>query len=425
MPQPRRTAPAPRPIFKPRNVVMLAALLLFAARLAYLQWLSPYGLAPDEAQYWSWLMHPAASYLTKPPLTTWLMGLSTGMLGHTLIGVKIFAIASQSFCAVLGFLIAEKLAQTAQFKTPHIAGYWAFALLATTPILAAGGLIMSPDALLLPLWLTATLLAIHLTHTHSTKLSHWLLLGLIIGLAGLAKYTAALFFPLFALYFIIQNKHLVYPLTRASVNPLIRLPILPFLAAGTLALALQTPVIWWNATHGAAGLAHVAWQTDGGGDTRHGGLLTLLDFLAAQALIIGPLAFPLAIAALIQLRHTIRKNPSWLLLATLALPIFLLFTAMNLLSKVQPNWPLLGSIPLLLFLALFLAQNPNKWLHRTAIAALVINTILSVMLMDTNTFRAAGLLPLKAKLNPTKDLLGWPELAPQLQQTLAKCRPKL
>ncbi len=221
-------------------LAVFITLALLAARSAYLLWFNPYGLGPDEAQYWHWLTHLQGSYLTKPPLTTWLMGLSTALLGDTPLGVRLFALAGQAAVALLAYAIAFR---TAPEKSRQAAAWLAFGLVSTAPMVAAGGLLMSPDAVLTPLWLAATYVLIRSglpEDTQKLPLKPWLAIGLLIGFAGLAKYTAALFFPLVGLYLLLFRR-------SAFRQPAIYL-------SGMLALLMQAPVIWWNATNGWAGL---------------------------------------------------------------------------------------------------------------------------------------------------------------------------
>jgi dolichol-phosphate mannosyltransferase len=158
------------------------------------------------------------------------------------------------------------------------------------PLVAGGGLSMAPDILLLPLWMGALLALVRAANAAPARAlcwPRWLLIGTLIGLAGLAKYTAALFFPLLFI-FILWHKRAWLKAPQPYV-------------AGLLALLMQAPVLYWNATHGWAGLHHLLWQA--AGDDRHGGLATLLDFAGGQALVLGPLALFVLLGAWDWLEH--------------------------------------------------------------------------------------------------------------------------
>ena len=376
-------------------MVQLSAMLLLL-RVFYLVWFTPYGLAPDEAQYWSWLQHNDLSFLTKPPLTTWVMGLSTWLLGNTLLGVKWFALLGQLAVPLLGAALAREAA-TATHKGQ--AGWWAFGLLTTLPLVAAGGLIMAPDALLLPLWLAGLLVLIRAVDVPPARAlcwGRWVLLGVMIGLAGLAKYNAGLFFPLLGLYLLWQQ-----PIWLRKPQPY---------AAGLIALAMQVPVIYWNFTNDFAGIKHVLWQAEG--DSRHGGLESLADFIGSQALVLGPLGLMVLMGGWLwaakQAKQAKAKTPPRIaLLLVFTLPIFILFVGQSLTGKVQANWPLLATVPGLVLAAVWLAQvKLKRWGIGLLALGLVLNMGLSGALYNTTLLRP--LLPLKT--DPTKDLFGWAEM---------------
>lgn len=406
------------------DIALLASIsgLLLLLRLFYLAFLTPYGLAPDEAQYWHWLAHNDWSFLTKPPLTTWAIGLSTFLLGDTLIGVKLFALLGQLAMPVIGFLMARDIAGRA-------AGWWAFALFSAVPLVAAGGLIMSPDALLVPLWMAALYSVIRALNAPSDPRAlcwgRWLLIGAMIGLAGLAKYSAAFFYPLLFAYLLASKRGwdwLMKPQIWVS---------------GLLALAFQLPVLLWNLRHDWVGVTHVLWQTDGGGDSRHGGMGTFFEFLGSQAGVLGPLVFALLLAAwVVSIRALDTRAPDAgrkggrdqriKLLVLFTLPLFAGFAAMTFHAKVQANWPVLGTLPALVLLAVWLGRDAGKAaagekprrLGRFAAVAVALSALLSVLMMDVPFFRAVGIVPLSAKADPTKDLQGWPQLGSLLGVTL-------
>lgn len=372
------------------GLVLALSALLLVLRAGYVGWVSPYGLAPDEAQYWTWLTHNDWSFLTKPPLTTWLMGVSTSIFGQTMLGVKAFALLGQVVTAVLGFALARVAAPEANRRA---AGWWAWALLTSAPLISAGGLIMSPDAVLLPLWLGAILLVAMKAKGEALGARWWLAIGVLVGLAGLAKYSAALFAPLL-LVFVLGWK-------RAWLKD-------PALwGAGLVALLMQVPVLIWNAQHDWVGIAHVLWQTDGGGDNRHGGVKSLLEFLGSQALVLGPVVFGLVLAAWAQMgRKTQAVRVVWMF----SLPIFAFFVLMTLHGKVQANWPVLGAVGGLIYVAVWVAQRRQTWVVWLAVGGVALNVFLSAVMLDTAAFRAWGLFPVAAKNDPTKDLRGWPEM---------------
>ncbi|MCP5405850.1 MAG: glycosyltransferase family 39 protein [Pseudomonadaceae bacterium] len=376
--------------------VWAAALLL--ARIIYVQWLMPYGLGPDEAQYWHWTSHMDWSYLTKPPLTTAAIAVGTGFFGETMLGVKIFALLGQSIVPLVGFAMAGMVAGVG-------AAWLAFWLLATVPLVAVGGLLMSPDALLLPLWMFALFILFLSTQQDKLKWCCWSMIGVLIGLAGLAKYTAALFYPLLLVFMLVERRDWL-----KQPQPYV---------AGLISLVLQAPVLWWNWQHDWAGLHHLLWQADGGGDGRHGGVGTLLEFLGGQLLVVGPLTFVLLLAVWGRSVAVYKRlEPQMRLLLWFTLPVFAVFALQTLNAKVQPNWPLLATVPALVLLAVLVAGRWRK-LRPLLVAGIILNVLASLVMHDTFLLRRVGLeTPYKA--DPTKDLRGWPEMGQLLDLQLAR-----
>lgn len=395
----------PRTLTEGWGLVWLLTLAVLLVRVAYVQFYHPYGLAPDEAQYWSWLSHNDWSFLTKPPLTTWLIGASTAVFGHTLLGVKFFALLGQAAVSVLGYAIARKVAG-------RQAGWWAWILLTTAPLISGGGLIMSPDAILLPLWLGAMLCVVRAFSVSDDKAlcwGRWLIVGGLIGLAGLAKYSAAAFYPLLAVFLLVfKREWLLRPQIWVS---------------GLVALVFQLPVLIWNIQHDWVGLGHVLWQAGGANDGRHGGLATFAEYLGGQALVLGPVVFGFVLWALTRCAQRADLATRWLVWVVAA--ILAAFAVLSFTTKVQANWPALGSVVALVVAAIWLAKagqgrGRQWWVLWVVGFGIVLNSLLSVMLMDTYRARHIGMLPLKAKNDPTKDLRGWADMGGMLGLMLYK-----
>jgi 4-amino-4-deoxy-L-arabinose transferase-like glycosyltransferase len=392
-----QTKEAEGPVVSDWKLAFVLAAGLLLARTLYIWLVCPYALGPDEAQYWHWSLHPDWSYVTKPPLTTSAIWLATKILGQNEFAVRLFALFGQTALLLTGFALARMLGGP---NGKRAAGWWAFALLATAPVTAFGGLFMAPDVLLLPLYLAAlTLLAMQLTHERRNR---WLLIGALVGLAGLAKYSAAFFYPLAGLYALIWRRQWL-------LNPW-------FYISGLIALALQTPVIYWNLAHHLEGLQHVAWQANAH-DARHGNLGTILNFLLGQLAIFGPIVFALMAAAVTAaVRHTQRLKPLQGLLFIFIVPLFLAFTLENLVSKVQPNWPILATIPAVILLAAWLPTQ-NAFVKKTAIVGVVFNALLSLLLSNALWFGFPSLI------KPLREMLGVREIANMTAYILTKLDP--
>jgi 4-amino-4-deoxy-L-arabinose transferase-like glycosyltransferase len=135
------------------------------------------------------------------------------------------------------------------------------------------GIGLLPDSLLMLLSLALLRQTLRLMQPLPTNRPHdWLLLGLLLGLAGLSKYTAILAAVAVALCLLLTHGW--------------RLLRQPWLwAAALLALQLVTPVLVWNAQHQWLSFAYQAQH--GAGDGWQ--LRQLLVFVLLQLLTYGPL----------------------------------------------------------------------------------------------------------------------------------------
>lgn len=241
----------------------LAALVFLAAKLALLALLPPF---MDETYYWLWGQHPALSYFDHPPLVGWTQGLA-GVFGWTLFGLRVMVLAT----------LAGDLALLAAFAR-HSGGegwralFWpSAALLGATPVFFGLTNLALPDHLLI----FFTLLAVYAFQRFGASDAdgaprwRWLYLtALAIGLATLSKYTGVLLAGGIGLTVLLTPR-----LRRLFASP-------HFYFAIALALALQTPVLWWNLAHGMASFEFILGGRRSFGGFRPSGLAGYLGGIA-------------------------------------------------------------------------------------------------------------------------------------------------
>lgn len=204
---------------------------LLALRAAYLV---PADLILDEMYYWNYAQHMALSFLDHPPLTAWLIGAGTALLGDGGAGVRVGAFG----CGLVMLVYAYRYGAAVGGKTQ---GLVVAMLSLVLPALFAAGFLMTPDAPLLAAGTAATY------YLHRALVGGqaraWYGAGIAGGLALLAKYTAVLLAP----------AALVYLLLDARARVWLRRPQ-PWAAVGLAALVFS-PVLVWNAQHEWASFA--------------------------------------------------------------------------------------------------------------------------------------------------------------------------
>ena len=276
-------------------------------------------LAPDEAYYWVWSRALAPGYLDHPPMVALWIRAGTLLAGDTPLGIRLLGPLSVALASIL-------LADAGELLLPgRRAGLLAASLLNATLLFGAGAVIMTPDTPLLFFWTCCLCAAARWLRGGNT--AWWLAVGLAAGLALSSKYTAAL------LWFGIGLWLLATPaLRRFLLRPA------PWLGA-LLGLAVFSPVLAWNASHGWASFAKQGGRVAAWDPARAMGFLG--ELAAAQAGLATPLVFLLCMAGILVAVHRAwrTREPGWTLLAALTLPPILLFVQHALGDRVQGNWP--------------------------------------------------------------------------------------
>ncbi len=243
----------------------LTVLLLFALHLGLG---AAVGLSVDEAHYALYAAHPALSYFDHPPMVGWvqwpLVALHAPDAVLRLVPGLLWLGTVWGVYRLTWRLSASNAAQASQ---------WAVVTLLLAPLLHILGIGLLPDTLLMAL----TIAVMHQTLTlmeapASDRIAPWLVLGFLLGLAGLSKYTAV--FAAVAVAACLLAAHGV----RLLGNPRLWL-------AGLVAMGVISPVLVWNVqnhwvsfayqlNHGAGG----TWQAR-----------QVVQFLVLQIAAFGPL----------------------------------------------------------------------------------------------------------------------------------------
>ncbi len=412
---------------------LLALVLILgsgALRIVYLVHDFPLDLSPDEAHYWDWSRHLDWSYYSKGPLVAWLIRASCALLGDWSIALSGNEMAAVRLPAVLCgslTLLGLYLLTLRAYQSDKLAlGVVTIAL--TLPVFAAGSLLMTIDAPYVCCWTWALVLAHRLLFPSRPEASLrasgvlWLLLGLVMGLGILAKYTMVLFIPSLGLFLLFSRRH--------------RLLLLrPAFWSGLLVAALCClPVLVWNAEHDWVTFRHVGKQAGVQGESALN-WLGPLDYLAGQlALLLGFWFIPYAWSVGTSALQRTADNGQRAFLLCLSAPMFMIFLAFSLKTKVQLNWPVTAYLSGLVLAAGWLARqwvSPVvwwRWLSRgTIVFASLLGLGITVLMHHTEwlyplTTHHSPLIPYHSQLtnprrwDPTCRLRGWRILAAEVER---------
>lgn len=344
----------------------------------------------DEAYYTMWSAFLQPGYLDHPPVIALFIWLGRFMAGEGVLGVRLIAL-------VAGVVTLAALYRTTRLLT---AGRGAAALaivLYCLTLQAAIGFVATPDAPSTLFWTLAHWAA---AEAIVRKQPHWwLAVGLFAG-AGLAsKYTNAWFGIGLVLFLF------------ATPEGRTQLKTWQLWAGGLLALAVFSPVLWWNWQHDwRSFLFQGARLTDGDGL----GIGPLFfEFLASQAIAMGPvLAVCSGAAAIAWLTGKRSRRAAIALPIVTSAPILLYFSWHSLHDRVQVNWtqPVLPVLAILA--ALFIAAIHRQWMRRTVI---VLHTAMGAAFILV-AIGQATLHPLELGIaDRTRMLRGWDDLAAQIR----------
>jgi hypothetical protein len=357
------------------------------------------GLTGDEAHYALYGAHLALSYYDHPPLVGWIQAPLVALDAPD----GVLRLIPQALWVLTALFIHDTARRLHTLLVPAsgsaaAAGWWAVLAYTLAPLLHVLGIGLVPDTLLMfftaaLLWQTLRLL----DEALAARVREWLLLGALLGLAGLAKYTAV-FAALPALACLLA----------AHGPALLRRPG-PWLAA-LLAALLVLPVFVWNAQHGWISFAYQL-RHGKGGDWQAGQVLV---FLLAQALL-----YPLFIWGAAGLRHKVlggfgldRSHASWLL-AFFALPVAVLAWmsggGSSLPHWAAPAWVALAPLAGLGLASLWAGGRRTGIIVVGGLQAFITVTLYGLMLLAGPPWMA-GEAPGSEEpemLNPFTDFYGW------------------
>jgi 4-amino-4-deoxy-L-arabinose transferase-like glycosyltransferase len=418
---------------------LLAACLILGAaalHLAYLACHGPLDLAPDEAHYWDWSRpeHLDWSYYSKGPLVAYLIrggcalagSWSEAHTGNLALAVRLPAIVCGSL------LLASLYVLTVQVYRREALALAVVALALTLPLIAVGSSLMTIDAPYTCCWGWALVLG-HRAFFRGSKWA-WPVLGVVLGLGMLAKYTMIVWIPSAALFLLATPAH----------RPLLwkRGFWITVAVAGFCCL----PILIWNAQHDWVTFRHVlglsglksTGETPDPPPRIH--WLGPLRYLGGQCALLLVYWFVVWAAAMIAHRPGRESDAGVLYLWWLSAPMFLLFLAFS--PKTdggEMNWPVTAYLSGLVLAAAWLARqfdDPRRWYRRlTAInlgLACALGLAVTLFMHYSDLLypllsRLAGpptpsnLFPLR-RFDPTCRLRGWRTVAAEVDRLRALLR---
>lgn len=377
-------------LFDPSHPTWFQLLSFLVAKMLLL-FLLVYGLGicltPDEAQYWTWSQQLDWGYYSKPPAIAWQIWLGTSLFGNTEFGVRFL---SAVFGIGLGWSV-YRLAKICQLRT-EIA-FWSGLWMTLIPAGWLGSLFAITDGGLVLFWTIACQEVAEALQKR--RPIPFLRLGGALGIAGLFKWVAFLFWPLLLGFLWIRWKETSFLWGRRL-----------FWSACVACLAL-VPSLLWNVKHEWATFRHVHATLQGG----HGGNLgNFGEFFGAQLLLLTPLLFGFFGMALYRFwarwQEESLESTFLFWMGSIGLMAAMLL-AMR--QKMQGNWAIFAYPPLVVVAVremFFRLHRPLTWNMRGAI--ITCGVVMGAFMLPV-------LLSLPEKLQPFKQALSWQEMGTILE----------
>lgn len=362
-----------------------ASLLVAFSSLLHLLAAGGVELSGDEAHYALYGYHLALSYFDHPPLVGWLQALAL-LFSSSEFALRLWPVLLGALASLALFRLTRALYPAASPWTAFVA----VALLHSALAFQVLSLAMLPDTPLLPLGLAAALVLWRVFERGAAR--DWLWLGVLLGLAGLAKYTA-----------VTLALSAVLLLALSGRWALLRAPW-PWLAVA-LAGLLITPVLWWNWQHDWLSFHY---QLGHSMPARSWELTRLLLSQAGQLVAYGPALYLLGLAAVIGGLRRWREAPARHVLV-LALPPLLLFGWSSGFEPTLPHWTLLGWALLTPLIAHWLLQHWQRRPVRIIAWGGVGYSLLLTLILHSELI--VPWLPFAENQYPFADLHGWKQTA--------------
>jgi len=364
---------------------------------------SSLSLSIDEAHYALYAAHLDLSYFDHPPLVGWIQW----PLVQAGVNDWVLRLVPQALW-VASLFLAWRLAEAVRMAVPAwtealppgVAGRTTAIMMILTPLLHVLAIGLLPDTLLMVLVLLILRGCLELCTPlaldgNARPWPRWLSLGVLLGLAGLSKYTAILF-----------AVGVGAALLLVHGGRLLRSPY-PWLAV-LVAVVMVSPVFYWNALNDWISFSYQASHSKGGDWQLRG----VLIFTALQLVAFGPLAL---IALWKLLRVTARAGDFrlvWALGFVLWIPLFV--TAMMAGGgRSLPHWmaPVWIGVMVLGSPLLAIAWREGSRLLLTACALLQagVSAVMFAGLFFAG-LPGAGHMSDITKMNPFADVRGWHEV---------------
>ena len=329
------------------NFIFLTVCLSFLIFKFFAIYFTNLDLFGDEAQYWLWAQSLDFGYYSKPPLLSWTIYLFCYFFGNSFFSIKIISVLLYCLSTLAVYLLSKQL-----FKQKEVSLFIALSFF-LMPAVSVSSFLVSTDVMLILFW-TLSMFQI-LKIMESPRVVNFILLGIFLGLAFLAKYAAVYFFV--CLFFLFLEK---------KFRRLFYYNYLGFFFGLLVFLAVISPNIIWNFNNSWSTFSHIS---DNAGLNRlEINFLGGFVFVASQILMLGPILFFFFLFSFFKYKiNTFELR----FLFYFSIPVLLVVLIESVLVRANANWAAPALISLLICLT-YLVYSISK---RASIINVVVNLV--------------------------------------------------
>ncbi len=346
----------------------------------------------DEAYYWYWSKHPDFGYYSKPPMVAWGIYLSTHICGDSVFCIKLPALIMHSLTSVIVYFISKEL-----FNDEKISFYAGISYL-TLPLISFLSMAITTDAFLLFFW--AFTLLFFIKALKYNRPLYWVLAGIGGGFGLLSKYTMVVFGVSVVLYLIFSKEH-----KKILKNKYFYISV--FIAA-----LIYLPNLLWQFNHHFVSFKHTKDISEIDRQLFH--IDKLLEFLAAQFGVFGPVFFGVLLFLLVK---PFIKDERFKLLYFFTYVMLSIISLVAFLSRAFANWAAPTYVAGTVLVVSYLLFTKKEKLLKIGIA---INIIMALIFYHYHTFLKILNIEISSKIDPYKRVLGWHQLAEELKPLIIK-----
>jgi 4-amino-4-deoxy-L-arabinose transferase-like glycosyltransferase len=349
------------------------------------------GETVDEAHYVLYGKHLALSYFDHPPMVGWIHAVFQLLPFGSVLDSRIpsLLISLLTSFLVFRYLLSKNVSEKNACLSVLV--------LNLTPLFNSVSIALLPDTVLMPL----TILIVDRTEkilNHPTY-RNWIILGLLLGAAGLSKYTAVVFVIALVLIFALRKKW----------DELKRIPIW---AGAVVSLVLVSPVLIWNLRNN---FVSFKYQGNHVSSFEANAIKSFISSFGIQIVSWGVGPFLVALwqhgVFAKNFKDLRTRQVSFVFLSV----FLLLFVYISFSEVLLPHW-------MLIYFVLMIPVAYSQWFEKAkhpalTYASVAVSAALSLALLFESAFK---IFPVKATAGLYEGIYGWDEMIAQANDELNK-----